>query len=217
MTDKQRALEILKYLNIRYGELSATLNFNNDFECLISILLSAQTTDESVNKVTPKLFKLYPTPFELQNANVSDVESVLHSIGLYRNKSKNVVLTSKILCDKYNGVVPHDLDKLIELPGVGMKTAQVFLVERAGFEGIPVDTHISRLSKRWGFASQNDNPLKIQKKLESVFPKESFNYLHHAIIQYGRDVCTAKNPDCECCSIYKCCPFYKKYLSTIAK
>ena len=215
MSEKSQA--VLDYLKKNFQEASCTLLFHNDFECLVAILLSAQTTDASVNKVTPFLFSHFKTPEELSKASIEEVEKDLHSLGMYRTKAKNLLLLSKILLEKYQGQVPKNKEELISLPGVGNKTAGVFLLERAGISYLPVDTHITRVAIRLGYASKNENPMQIEAKLEKSFPRSEWIFLHHALIAFGRTICLAKNPKCAQCSLQKYCRYFKKTASTTGK
>lgn len=208
---------IISFLEEHYTDAKTSLNFSNPFECLVAISLSAQTTDKSVNLVTPNLFKNFPTPFEMAKASLEEVEELIHSIGLYHNKAKNIISLSKELVSKYNGIVPNKKEDLVKLPGVGNKTAGVFLLEMGTEPAIPVDTHIKRISNRLGYSKKNDTPEKIEKKLEKTFPKDKWVFLHHALIWFGRDTCKAINPLCENCKLHEVCLYFKKNSSTTAK
>lgn len=213
----EKSFELKEFLHKRFPNAGCALIFKNDFECLISIVLSAQTTDISVNKVTPLLFSSFPNPSSLSLATQEEVERLIKSIGLYKNKASNIISLSKILADKYNGMIPKDFDALISLPGVGTKTAGVFLLERGNRPAIPVDTHVARISKRLGYAKEEDDPLKIEKKLEKSFPKEEWTFMHHSLILFGREMCHAQKPECSSCPMQKYCRYFKKNSSTIGK
>lgn len=209
--------DIISFLHEKYPDAKTSLRFSSPFECLVAISLSAQSTDKAVNEVTPSLFEKYPTSKEMSKANISDVENIIHSLGLYRNKAKNIISLSYSLEEKYGGRVPFKREELITLPGVGNKTACVFLLEMNEGNYFPVDTHVSRISLRLGYSNKNDEPLSIQRKLEKKFPEEEWNFLHHAFIYFGRDICKAQKPSCEKCMLGKYCSYLKKHSSTAAK
>lgn len=203
ITDNQ----LISYLQKIHGDAQCALEYNDDYELLISIMLSAQTTDKSVNKVTPILFEKYPNIQTMSKANIQDVENIIHSIGLYRNKAKNIINAMKELNDKGKDEIPSDFNSLIALPGVGRKTANVFLAEFYGMNTLGVDTHILRISKRIGIASETDGPLEAEIKLKKLienFPARDF---HHMMISFGRTECTAINPKCHDCEIKKYCKY----------
>ena len=212
MTNKEK--EIVSFLKEEYPEAKATLIFHNPLECLLAILLSAQTTDKSVNQVTPPLFERFPTSKELANANVKDIENCIRSIGLYHNKARNIHALATVLEEKYGGRIPMKKEELMKLPGIGNKTAGVFLLEMGKEPYFPVDTHIKRISTRLGYAKKEMEPLEIEKRLEKIFPKEEWAYLHHAFIYFGRDICKAIHPLCEKCKLGKYCVYLKKHSST---
>ena len=191
--------EIASYLNELYPDAHCELNYDSIFHLLIAVMLSAQTTDNSVNKVTPVLFEKYVTPIDLANANIEDVENIIRSIGLYKNKAKNIIATSKILVEKYNSIVPNTMEELTSLPGVGRKTANVLLVEGFKIPAFPVDTHVERVSKRLGIAKQNDSVETVEKKIRKIYPKEQYGLLHHQFIFFGRYFCKAISPNCKDC------------------
>ena len=191
--------EIASYLNELYPDAHCELNYDSIFHLLIAVMLSAQTTDNSVNKVTPILFEKYVTPLDLANANLEDVENIIRSIGLYKNKAKNIIATSKILVEKYNSIVPNTMEELTSLPGVGRKTANVLLVEGFKIPAFPVDTHVERVSKRLGIAKQNDSVETVEKKIRKIYLKEQYGLLHHQFIFFGRYFCKAISPNCKDC------------------
>ena len=162
-------------------------------------MLSAQTTDISVNKVTPKLFEKYPTPSDLMNADISEVENLIKAIGLYKNKAKNIIATSKELVERFNSSVPSTMEELTSLPGVGRKTANVVLVEGFKIPAFPVDTHVERVSKRLGIAKQLDSVETVERKIKKIYKKEQYGLLHHQFIFFGRYFCKAINPNCKEC------------------
>lgn len=201
---------ITKTLNKMYPDAKAELDYTNNFELLIAVVLSAQTTDIGVNRVTPKLFNKFPTPELLMNANQEEVEDLIKTIGLYRSKAKNIIGLSKILVEKHNSVVPSKRSHLEALPGVGRKTANVVLSNAFGKNYIAVDTHVSRVSKRLGIALESDNVLTVEKKIESFFDKGDLHKLHHQLIFFGRYHCTSRKPKCDVCELKEVCNFYKK-------
>ena len=196
---KKNILLIEEYLDLLFKNPKCELEYNKDYELLIAVMLSAQTTDNSVNKVTPILFEKYVTPLDLANANLEDVENIIRSIGLYKNKAKNIIATSKILVEKYNSIVPNTMEELTSLPGVGRKTANVLLVEGFKIPAFPVDTHVERVSKRLGIAKQNDSVETVEKKIRKIYLKEQYGLLHHQFIFFGRYFCKAISPNCKEC------------------
>ena len=205
MMISKKAEQVLLYLNEILPNVGCELNYHKDYELLIAVVLSAQTTDKSVNQVTPRLFSKYQSIEELANADIKDVEEIIKSIGLYKAKAKNIVNLAKELVSKYDSKVPSDKDVLVTLPGVGNKTAGVTRLELFKEDELPVDTHVARIAKRLKFASKNDEPLDIEKKLKKAFPQEYWGKLHHQFIHFGRYYCTAKNPKCENCKIREFC------------
>ena len=188
-----------------YPEAKCELNYRKDYELLIAIMLSAQTTDISVNKVTDSLFKNYHSINDFANANLDDLQNDIKRIGLFRNKSKNLKRLSEILVEEHNSVVPNSQEDLEKLPGVGRKTANVFLAEFYHIPRIAVDTHVSRVSIRLDFAKENDTPEKIEAKLKIIFDESIWIDLHHKFIFFGRYFCKAKKPNCVNCPIIKYC------------
>ncbi len=209
--------DLLSFLKKRYPDAHCSLIFSNDFECLVAVLCSAQTSDASVNKVTPFLFAKYKDPSSLMKADIADIEDCIHSLGLYRNKAKSLQKMGEFIVFNYRGEIPHDLEKLRKIPGVGEKTARVFLLERSDIPFIPVDTHLDNIAKRLGYAYKNDSPLTVEKKLEKNFPSSEWRFLHHALIEFGRDICRKGNPRCELCPLQQYCLYFKKCSSMIGK
>lgn len=201
----KRNQEILNILDEMFPNAKAELDYTNNFELLIAVVLSAQTTDIGVNRVTKELFRRFPTPEILANANIDDVIKTINSIGLYRNKSKNIIELSKIIVKDYGGNVPSDRKSLESLPGVGRKTANVVLSVAFNTPAIAVDTHVNRTSKRLGLADENDSLIEVERKLMKAFPKETWTKLHHQLILYGRYYCKAKNPNCSETPLGKYC------------
>ncbi len=213
-SSKTNWLDVLQQL---YPDAACELVHVNAYELLIAVILSAQTTDKAVNLVTPALFKAYPTPFDLATANLSDVETILQSIGLYRNKAKNIIETARQLVEEYDGDVPASRSKLMKLPGVGRKTANVVLSVAFHIPAVPVDTHVERIAKRLGLAKQNDDVLQVEAKLKRKIPRELWNVSHHQMIHFGRYFCTAKSPHCEMCQLTAECNYFKKNVANAAK
>ncbi len=193
-----------------YPDAKCSLVFHSPYECLLAVMLSAQCTDEKVNKVTPNLFAKYPNLFALSKADLSEIETCIHSLGLYKNKAKNLQNLAILLVNHHNGEIPHDYETLLSLPGVGNKTARVVLMEAFGEPSFPVDTHVSRISKRLGLAKEDDEPIEIEKKLESYFTKSKQAKLHHCFIDFGRDICHARNPECARCFVQSECLYFSK-------
>lgn len=201
---------IQSYLDEILKDARCALVFSNPFECLCAVMLSAQTTDKSVNEVTPLLFEKYPDAFALAKADIKDVEAIIKTLGLFHNKAKNLIGLSKALVSEYEGIIPQDKKALTALPGVGIKTANVVLAECYGVPAIAVDTHLSRVSKRLGLAKDDDEPIQIEAKLEKRFPKENWIKLHHQFIWFGRLYCKALSPNCENCKLTGICRYFKK-------
>ena len=210
MKKKDRATFIMNSLDSLYPKTPIPLNHKNKFELLVAVLLSAQCTDERVNKVTPSLFKLASNPKEMSKIEVNIIYDIIRPCGLAPKKSKAIHSLSKILNEKYNGKVPKSFNSLEKLPGVGHKTASVVMSQGFGIPAFPVDTHIHRLAQRWKL-SCGKNVKKTEEDLKKVFPKEKWNKLHLQIIFYGREYCTARGCDGTKCFICKkCFPNRKK-------
>jgi endonuclease III len=200
----------LKKLKKKYPDAHCALKFKNPFELLIATILSAQCTDERVNIVTSVLFKKFKKPSELASADVLDIEKIVHSAGFYKNKAKNIKACCQILSEKYNDEVPAILDQLIELPGVGRKTANVVLGNAFGIaSGVVVDTHVMRLSNRFGWIKELTDAVKIESKLNQLCPQKDWVMLSHYLISHGRAICKARSPLCQDCFLMKDCPSKK--------
>lgn len=197
--------EIASYLNELFPDAHCELNYDSIFHLLIAVMLSAQTTDLSVNKVTPKLFEMYPNPIDLMNADLEEVENLIRAIGLYKNKAKNIIATSKELVERFNSIVPSTMEELISLPGVGRKTACVVLVEGFKIPAFPVDTHVERVSKRLGIAKQNDSVIEVERKIKKIYKDDQYGLLHHQFIFFGRYFCKAVKPNCQECRFLNRC------------
>ena len=196
---------IIENLNRLYPDAHCELNHKDSFELLIAVVLSAQTTDVSVNRVTPALFEKYPDALSLSEASEEDVMRLIHSIGLYKNKSRNIINLAKELVKRFDGEVPSKREELESLPGVGRKTANVVLSNCFDYPAFAVDTHVSRVSKRLMIARKEDDVLTIEKKLMKFFPRNCWSRLHHQFIFFGRYKCKAKNPECTDCPFRDSC------------
>lgn len=200
--------EIYSKLEELYPKAYTELQYRNIFELVIAVVLSAQTTDVAVNKVTPKLFSKYPTPFALSQADVEDVEEIISSIGLYKTKAKNIINLAKVLVSNYNGNVPNVFEELIKLPGVGRKSANVILSEGFNIPRIAVDTHVLRVSNRLGFAD-SQNPAIVEKELMEKFLPSQWHQLHLRLILFGRYFCKSKPKKCHECPFQSICRYLK--------
>ena len=209
MTKKELASLVNEKLDIMYLDAKCGLDYRNIFELIVAVSLSAQTTDVSVNKVTPILFNKYKDTYSLANADIKDVEDIIRSIGLYKNKAKNIINLSKELISKFNGEVPNTLDELMSLSGVGYKTASVVLVEGFKIPAFPVDTHISRISKRVGLVKESLDPTEISYSLMKLYDKSLYHKLHHQMIYLGRYTCKSQKPNCDECLMKEFCKYYK--------
>lgn len=201
---KQQVSTIIDILRETYPEAKCALDHRNVYELLIAVTLSAQTTDKSVNKVTPALFSKFPTPQALSEANQDEVIDCIRTIGMYKTKSRNIIALSSKLCEDFDGQVPHDYDKLVSLPGVGRKTANVVLAEGFDEQRIPVDTHVFRVTNRIGLVSEKD-VLKTELALMDVLPHDRWTETHHTFIFHGRNCCIARNPHCDECPLAHLC------------
>jgi endonuclease-3 len=203
---KARAIRILDLLEKEYSSAEIALEYTNPLELLIATILSAQATDEQINAITPKLFKKYKTPEDYANADLAALEQDIKSSGFYHNKAKNIKNCAKTLVEKFHSKVPKTMDELLELPGVGRKTANIVLANAFGVvEGVAVDTHVGRLAQRLGL-SENDDPTKIEADLMKIVPKDKWMRITDLLIFHGRRVCTAKKPNCPGCVLNKICP-----------
>ncbi len=201
-----RAAEVWDLLAEEYPEAHCELGFGNAFQLAVATILSAQTTDERVNGVTPELFRRYPDAPALAAARQEDVEGIVRSTGFFRNKAKNIIGFARALVAEHGGEVPRTLAELTVLPGVGRKTANVVLGNAFGVEeGVVVDTHVKRLSALLGFTAQA-TPEKIEEDLMQLFPRERWTLLSHLLIWHGRRVCDARRPRCEACAVSHLCP-----------
>lgn len=209
MKKEMKVTKIVNYLEELYPNASCELNYSKDYELLIAVMLSAQTTDVSVNKVTGILFTKYPTLEMLANANIEEIMEIIKPIGTYRKKSQNIIEIAQSLLENYNSVVPNNREYLESLPGVGRKTANVILSNLYNEPVLAVDTHIKRVSYRLGLAKETDDVLVVEKKLTKIFPKEKINKLHHQLIFFGRYHCKARNPNCQNCKLTDLCKHFQ--------
>ena len=207
---KIRADKVAEILRETYPEFKTLLNWWNDpFKLLIAVSNSAQTTDAAINKITPILWKRFPTANDLANAKLEDVEQILRPIGFYKNKAKNTIACSKMIVEKYDGSVPDTMDELVELPGVGRKTANIILnLAFNKVEGIAVDTHVFRICKRLRFTNAK-TPAAAEKDLLEVFDKKHWRNINNHLVRFGRETCSAMNPHCEYCPLTDLCPEIK--------
>ncbi len=203
---KKAVSRVLRRLKADYPDAECALVYRSPFQLLVATILSAQCTDQRVNLVTRDLFRKYPKPVDFATAPLKDIESAIKSTGFFRNKAKNIKSCSAELVEKHHGKVPQDLEALVELAGVGRKTANVVLGTAFGIPtGVVVDTHVGRLSRRLGLTKQKD-PVKVERDLMRVLPKREWIDFSHRMIHHGRQVCAARKPLCEKCSMNKFCP-----------
>lgn len=201
---KKKTVEILDRLREAYPEAECALTHQNTYELLVAVVLSAQTTDKSVNKISGSLFAAYPTPAELAQAQQQDVIDIIKTIGMYKTKSKNIIALAQQLQERFGGKVPDQYDDLVSLPGVGRKTANVVLSVGFGQQRIAVDTHVFRVSNRIGLVSEKD-VLKTELALMKALPQDRWSEAHHSLIFHGRNCCSARGPACESCAISDLC------------
>lgn len=200
-----KTIEILDTLHSLFPDAHCELTHRNQYEMAIAVVLSAQTTDASVNRVTPDLFKRYPTPQDLAKASIAEIESVIASLGLYHNKAKAISNLAKEMVSKYDGKVPDTMEELCALPGIGRKCANVILSECYGIPSLAVDTHVERVSKRLGLAQKKDSVLLVEQKLKRKIPQERWIQTHHQMIFFGRYLCHARHPECARCPFQEIC------------
>lgn len=207
---KKDIIKIIEILKEAYPNAKCSLDFTTPFEMLVAVILSAQCTDERVNKTTPALFAKYSTPQDFANMDIEELENFIHPCGFYKNKAKNIKATAQIIATKYNGKVPETMEELMSLPGVGRKTANVVMLEAFNKpQGIAVDTHCKRISNKIGFSNEKE-PEKIEQDLLKIIPSKYYKDMNHILIWHGRNTCIARNPKCEVCPINKYCKEYSK-------
>lgn len=202
---KDVAIEIIEILKEYYPDATCSLDFKTPFELAIAVMLSAQCTDERVNKTTPSLFEKYSTPQDICNLGLEELEEIIHPCGFYKNKAKNIKAMAKKILEEHSGEVPKSMEELIKLPGIGRKSANVIMLE--AFEnpqGIAIDTHAKRIANRLGF-SKNKEPEKIEQDILKIIPKEYYKDVNHLLVWHGRKTCDSRKPKCEKCPIKKYC------------
>ena len=206
---RERAIEVCERLNARYGPVECFLDHANPFRLVISVLLSAQTTDAQVNKVTPELFRRWPTPEALAGATPTEVGEVIKSLGFYKTTARHAVACAPMFVADYGGEVPADMAELVKLPGVGRKTANIVLNVGFGIvEGIAVDTHVNRIAHRLMLSPKTHakEPLKTEQDLLKIIPREYWSQVNHQWISFGREICDARKPRCGECPLADICP-----------
>jgi endonuclease-3 len=202
---RRRAVQINSALAELYPDAHCALHYANPLQLLIATILSAQCTDERINKVTPALFARYPNAAAYAAADIAELERLIQSAGFFRNKARNIQACCQMLVVQHAGQVPRTMEELVPLPGVGRKTANVILGNAFDVPGIPVDTHVGRLSRRLGL-TQHDDPVKVESDLMTLLPKKEWTMFSHRMIFHGRQVCQSRKPKCEECILNKICP-----------
>lgn len=208
MFEQNQVKDILDRLEVMYPDAECALEHENIYQLLIAVVLSAQTTDKSVNKISGKLFEAYPDAFALSEAKIEEIENLIRTIGMYHTKAKNIKALAQTLASDYEGKVPEDYDALINLPGVGRKTANVVLSVGFGHQRIAVDTHVFRVANRIGLVNEK-NVLKTELSLMEVVPEDRWSRTHHSLIFHGRNCCHARKPNCGECGINTYCEYCK--------
>ena len=199
----------IKILKQTYPDATCSLDFKTPFQLVVAVMLSAQCTDERVNKTTPILFERCKTIEDFANIDITELEKIIHPCGFYKNKAKNITLCAKQVIEDFNGIVPHTMNELLTLAGVGRKSANVILLEVFGIaNGIAVDTHAKRISNRIGLSFETD-PAKIEQDLLKIFPKEYLKDINHLFVWHGRKTCDSRKPKCELCTVKQYCKFYQ--------
>ena len=202
---KNNINKMINILRTTYPDAKCSLNFENAFQLVVAVCLSAQCTDERVNLTTPALFAKYKTIEDFANCDLEDLEELIHPCGFYKNKAKNIIETAKKVLNDFDGIVPSNMEDLLALPGVGRKSANVIMLEVFGIsQGVAVDTHCKRISNRLGLSKESD-PTKIEFDLIQKFPPETLKDVNHLFMYFGRDICTARNPKCEQCPLRNFC------------
>ena len=207
---KSDAIILFNRLKEYYPDATCSLDFKEPFQLVVAVMLSAQCTDERVNKTTPELFSRCKTIQDFADIDINELEKIVHPCGFYKNKAKNIKLCAKQVLENFNGVVPHTMKELTSLAGVGRKSANVIMLEVFGIaEGIAVDTHAKRISNLTGLSKEKE-PEKIEQDLLKTFPKECWKDLNHLLVWHGRNTCIARNPKCDICCIKEYCKYYGK-------
>lgn len=206
---KSDAIKFVEILKKTYPDATCSLDFTTPFQMVVAVMLSAQCTDERVNKTTPALFKRCKTIQDFAAIDIKELEEIIHPCGFYKNKAKNIKLCAKQVLEKFNGVVPDNMDDLQSLAGVGRKSANVVMLEAFNNpQGIAVDTHAKRISNLIGLSNESD-PVKIEQDLIKIFPKEYLKDINHLFVWHGRNTCIARKPKCDLCSVNEFCKYYK--------
>jgi endonuclease-3 len=207
-------LDVLEQL---YPQAQCELVHHSPFELLISVILSAQTTDKAVNLVTPALFQRFASPLDMAHASIHELEEALKQIGLFRSKAKHIKAAARMLIEEFGGDVPRTRTALMKLPGVGRKTANVVLSVAFDIPAVPVDTHVERIAKRLGLAKDHDSVITVEQKLQRKIPRDKWNVSHHQMIHFGRYFCTAQKPHCDACLLTDQCKYFRKSLQNPRK
>jgi endonuclease III len=203
---EERALEILRRLKKTYPKATMALTYGNDIQLLVAVILSAQCTDKKVNEISPALFKKYRTVNDFARANIGELEKLIRQTGFYHAKARSIIAAARKIKADFDGKLPKTLKEMISIPGIGRKSANVILGNAHGVvEGIAVDTHVGRISQRWGF-SRTDNPIKIEQDLMELIPKKDWFKFTYLTIEHGRAICTAQRRKCEACPLKDICP-----------
>lgn len=211
--NKKDAVKMIEILKQTYPDATCSLDFETPFQAVVAVILSAQCTDERVNKTTPALFERCKTVEDFANIDIKELEDFIHPCGFFKNKAKNIKLCAKQVLENFNGQVPNNMKDLMSLAGVGRKTANVVMLEVFGVaEGIAVDTHAKRISNLIGLSNEKE-PEKIEQDLIKIFPKEYLKDINHLFVWHGRNTCIARNPKCDVCTIKEYCKHYKKSLT----
>ena len=206
---KKDAKELVDLLRKAYPDATCSLDFETPIQAVVAVILSAQCTDERVNKTTPELFKKCKTVYDFANIDINELEQLIHPCGFYKNKARNIKLCSKQVLENFGGEVPHTMEELTTLAGVGRKTANVIMLEVFGIaEGIAVDTHAKRISNLVGLSNKKE-PEKIEQDLIKIFPKDTLKDINHLLVFHGRNTCIARHPKCDVCPINNFCNYYK--------
>ncbi len=207
---REKAEWFFQELKEYYGEPGTALNYKDPFQLLVAVILSAQTTDKQVNKITPNLFTRYPTPEKLAGAEQFELEEFIRGIGLYRNKAKALISCAKKLVEVFQSQVPKTREELMSLPGVGRKSANVVLAVAFGKASFPVDTHVFRVSRRLGLTN-GKTPDRVEEEITSIYPEKDWIIFHHLLISHGRTICKARRPLCPDCPVGEKCPSYRAF------
>ncbi len=206
---KENAIKLIKILKKTYPDATCSLDFTSPFQMGIAVMLSAQCTDERVNKTTPELFSKYKKPEDYLKASQEEIEEIIKPCGFYKNKAKNLVGYAKMVVENYNGELPQDMEELIKLPGIGRKSANVIMLEAYNDpRGIAIDTHAKRIAARVGLSNEKE-PSKIEQDLLKLIPKEYYKDVNHLLVWHGRKTCDARHPKCEKCAIKDYCKYFK--------